>query len=313
MTRAKPVTVNAARDESILKILPRLPVLSSQTASWNGIQLAHHQHLAAFETPEHCFPQHFITIHLNHASVVKERVLNGHFQCDRFRDGDICLTPTTAPVSVRLHDSCETIHLYLEPALMTRLTAEVVDVDGLELVPQFKLNDPLIYQIGIALKTKLETNKVWDRLYTESMAMAISAHLIQHYSIQNLKVRSYADGLPQTRLQQATEYINAHAAQNPSITEIAQMVQMSPFYFSRLFKQSTGLTPHQYLLKCRIQQAKQLLKTTNLLLATIATQVGFVDQSHLTRNFKRQVGVTPSQFRAYSKIVPISSRFVQDD
>jgi AraC family transcriptional regulator len=297
MTRAKPITVNAAHDESILKVLPRLPVLSSQATSWNGIQLAHHQHLAEFETPEHCFPQHFITIHLNHAPIEKERILSGEFRCGRFKEGDICLTPATAPVSVRLHDACEVMHLYIEPALMTQLTADVVNVDSLELIPQFKLNDPLIYQIGIALKTKLETEGVWDRLYTESMAMAISVQLIQHYSVQHLKVRNYVDGLPQAQLQQAIEYIHEHTAQNLSITEIAQWVGLSPFYFSRLFKQSTGLTPHQYLIKCRIEQAKQLLKTTNLSIATVATQVGFVDQSHLTRHFKRHLGVSPSQFR----------------
>lgn len=106
--------------------------------------------------------------------------------------------------------------------------------------------------------------------------------------------------------------ININAASD-EITEIAQMLQMSPYYFSRLFKQSTGLTPHQYLLKCRIEQVKQLLKTTDLSLATVATQVGFVDQSHLARHFKRQVGILPSQFRAYGKNVLTNSRNIQDE
>ncbi|MBD2066058.1 hypothetical protein H6F93_00640, partial [Leptolyngbya sp. FACHB-671] len=118
MTRDEPITINAASNKSVLKILPKPPVLSSQTSSWKGIQFAYHLHTDAFETPEHCFPQHFITIHRNHSPIVKERMLNGHFQSDRFRDGDVCLTPATTPVSVRLHDACEVMHLYLEPALM---------------------------------------------------------------------------------------------------------------------------------------------------------------------------------------------------
>lgn len=313
MTRDKPITINAASDESVLKILPKPPVLSSQTSLWKGIQLAYHQHTHAFETPEHCFPQHFITIHRNQSPVVKERVVDGCFQSDLFRDGDICLTPATTPVLVRLHHTCDVMHLYVEPALMAQLMVEVADIDGLELIPQFKLNDPLIYQIGIALKMKLECNGLCDRLYTESMAIAISAHIIHYYSTKKLKIHHYPNGLSRDRLQQAIEYIHEHLEQNLSITEMAQILQMSPYYFSRLFKQSTGLSPHQYLLKCRIEHAKQLLKTTSLAIAAIATQAGFVDQSHLARHFKRQVGILPSQFRAYSKNVLTDSRNIQGE
>jgi AraC family transcriptional regulator len=313
MTKEKSITINAASDESVLKILPRPAALSSQTLSWKGIQLAYHQHAHEFETPEHCFPQHFITIHRNQSPIIKERVVDGHFQSDRFRDGDICLTPATTPVSVRLHDTCEVMHLYLEPALIAQLMIEVADVDSLELIPQFKLNDSLIYQVGIALNAKLEGNGLCDRLYTESMAMAISAHLIHYYSTQKLKIHNYPNGLSKDRLQQAEEYIHEHLEQNLSVTAIAQILQMSPYYFSRLFKQSTGLSPHQYLLKCRVEHAKKLLKTTNLSIATIATQAGFVDQSHFARHFKRQVGILPSQFRTHSKNVLADSRNIQDE
>jgi AraC family transcriptional regulator len=297
MTRDKLLTINADSEKSILQFSPSLPILSSQKLSWNGIKIGYYQHLATSETPEHCFSQHYITIHLNHVAVVKEQTLDGCLRCDRFRDGDICLTPATAPVSVRLHDAIELISLYLEPTFMRRIMAEVTDADSFELVPQFKLSDPLIYQIGVALKANLESPGVYDRLYIESMATAISAHLLQHYSTQKLKAQNYSNGLPQTQLRQVTEYINEHSAQNPSLMQMAEIVQMSPYYFSRLFKQSTGLTPHQYLLKCRTEQAKRLLRTTNLSIAAIATQIGFVDQSHLARHFKRYVGMPPSQFR----------------
>jgi AraC family transcriptional regulator len=72
---------------------------------------------------------------------------------------------------------------------------------------------------------------------------------------------------------------------------------MSPHYFSMLFKQTTGITPHQYVIRCRIERAKYLMAQTKLPLAEIAIQVGFVDQSHLHRHFKRCVGVTPKNYR----------------
>jgi AraC family transcriptional regulator len=298
MTTEQPLILDVTSDEFISKIGSSAPVLSSQKGFWNGVRVSYYKYHNAFETPEHCFSQHLITIHLNHAVVMKEQLLNGHLRCDRFRNGDICLTPATAPVSVRLEDSSEWIALHLEPKFIEQIAAEVVDPNRLEIIPQFKLNDPLIYQIGIALKVNLQSENGCDRLYTESMATALSAHLLQHYSTQKPKIASYSDGLSQARLRQVTEYIHQHSAQNPSLMIMAEMVQMSPYYFSRLFKQSTGLTPHQYLLKCRTKDAKRLLKTTNLSIADIAIQLGFVDQSHLNRHFKRHFGVSPSQFRA---------------
>lgn len=298
MTREQPLILDAASDESVAKISPSAPILSSQKAFWNGVKVSYYKFPTAVETPEHCFSQHLITIHLNRAVVMKEQLLNGSLRCDRFKNGDICLIPATIPARVRLQDASEFISLYLEPAFIRQIAAEVTDSDRLEVVSQFKLNDPLIYQIGIALKANLESDSVGDRLYTESMATALSAHLLQHYSTQQPKIKSYSDGLSQARLRQVTEYIHQHSAQNPSLMLMAEIVQMSPFYFSRLFKQSTGLTPHQYLLKYRIEQAKRLLKTTNLAIADIACQVGFVDQSHLNRHFKRHFGISPSQFRA---------------
>lgn len=113
---------------------------------------------------------------------------------------------------------------------MSQITAKVADSNRLELVPQFKLDDPLIYQIGIALKANLETEHICNRLYAESMAIALSAHLLRYYSTQNPKIKSYSDGLSQARLQQVTDYIHQHSAQNISLMVMAEIVQMSPYY-----------------------------------------------------------------------------------
>lgn len=291
MTGKKILTVDAAKDSSFSKISPSVPIFLNQKSSGNGIKVHHYHHPNDFETPTHCFLQHFMTIHLNRVAVMKEQILAGRRRWDFFRDGDICLTPANTPVSVRLNDACELICLSLEPALIFQMT----EFEGFELVPQFKLNDPLIYQIGMALTT-FESKGVGDRLYTEAMATAMSAHLLQHYSTKKPKIVTY-NGLSQAQLQQVTEYITEHSAQNLSLLAMAEIVQMSPFYFSRLFKQSTGLTPHQYLLRYRTDRAKHLLKATNLSIAAIADRVGFADQSHLNRHFKRYVGMPPSQFR----------------
>jgi AraC family transcriptional regulator len=99
------------------------------------------------------------------------------------------------------------------------------------------------------------------------------------------------------------EYIEEHLDAAPTLTEIAAVTGLNPYHFSRQFKAATGLPPHQYVITRRIERAKQLLREpTDSSLAEVAARAGFYDQSQFSRHFKRQVGVTASQFRKLSKI-----------
>ena len=85
--------------------------------------------------------------------------------------------------------------------------------------------------------------------------------------------------------------------QELSLTALAAVAQMSPYYFSRLFKQSTGLSPHQYVLQQRVEWAKRLLAEARLSITDVAQRVGFASQAHLTLVFRQRVGATPRQYR----------------
>lgn len=102
--------------------------------------------------------------------------------------------------------------------------------------------------------------------------------------------------LPHYKLQQAIAYMQAHLAESLTLEMITAHIGMSQFHFCRLFKQAMGISPYQYLLQQRIEQAKQLLLQRNLGIADIALEVGFTDQSHFCYQFKRFVGETPKQF-----------------
>jgi AraC family transcriptional regulator len=103
--------------------------------------------------------------------------------------------------------------------------------------------------------------------------------------------------LPKHRLRRATEFINDNLGRDIALAEIAASVEMSPYYFARLFKQSTGLAPHQYLLEQRVERAKVLLTETAIPLAEIAYQLGFASQSHFTSLFRRLTATTPKAYR----------------
>ena len=90
-------------------------------------------------------------------------------------------------------------------------------------------------------------------------------------------------------------HVHDNLAENTSLEELRVHVGLSPFYFSRIFRQYTGLPPHAYRKQQRVQLAKQLLRN-DVPIAQVAAESGFSDQSHLTRHFKQIVGVTPGQY-----------------
>ena len=104
-------------------------------------------------------------------------------------------------------------------------------------------------------------------------------------------------GLPPRALRRVREYIEAHLEETISIDALAGIVGLSKYHFARAFKQSEGLTPHDYLLQCRVRRAQELLANTDLPLSEIALASGFSDQSHCARRFRERVGVTPSSYR----------------
>lgn len=163
----------------------------------------------------------------------------------------------------------------------------------------FKLRDPLIEQMGLALKAELETGGVDSKLYADSMATALSIHLMHRYGSRNPQIKEYREGLPPYKLKQVIEYIHVNLEQDLTLTKLANLVQISPHYFASLFKQSTGFTPHQYVTKCRLEQAKILLKRSHLPIIEICYQVGFHNQSHFTRLFRQHFQITPKAYRNF--------------
>lgn len=124
---------------------------------------------------------------------------------------------------------------------------------------------------------------------------------MQHYATQKPKFQEYSHGLSRHRLRQVIDYINAHLEKDLSLNELAGLVQMSPHYFSQLFKQSTGITPHQYVIRRRVERARELLVKGEMAIVEIACQVGFSSQSHLNFHIKRVLGVTPRDIQQTSE------------
>ena len=300
MSQEDCLIINSAQEDTLLQVMPRKPILSSRNAGWTGFYVDYLTQ-STWETPEHKSMQHVVVVHTDATSpIYSERRLDGRFQKERIFNGDICVIP--ADVNHWRYSHVEggtediAIALWLEPALFSHSLNESVNPDTVELLPHFIQSDPLIYQIGLSLKKELETNFSGSRFYAESAATFLAAHLFRHYTSRQYPIRNYAGGLAKDKLRQAIDYIQAHLSKDISLQAIATELGMSPYYFSHLFKKSTGISPYQYLLKCRMERAKQLLLKGDTSIADVALQVGFTSQSQFGKHFKRFTGVTPKQF-----------------
>lgn len=134
-------------------------------------------------------------------------------------------------------------------------------------------------------------------LAVHSLELERAREIVDAYLAAALAPIEIVGGLPPRRLQRVLEYVKENIEKDLSVAEMAQVVGMSQYYFSKLFKLSTGTTPHQYVMRQRVERAQELLREGNTALVEVATHVGFETQSHFTSVFRRLVGITPKKFR----------------
>ncbi|MCC5643628.1 AraC family transcriptional regulator [Nostoc sp. CHAB 5824] len=290
--RQKQIVTNGGNPFS--QVFSEPPMLSSSKIIWSGMSLEQHC-LPPGETPEYSLEQFAITINLGQSFRV-ERTLDRHLKTGLMFTGAVGLCPMYTSQAIRWDRDANILLLNLQHELLTRNAVELLDTDQYEMLPHLITQDPLVHQIGLGLKAQLQTNSSESRLYAESAATFLAVHLLQNYSTRKSSIQEYVAGLPQQQLKKAVDYIQDNLTQEISLDAIANYLGISRYYFCRLFKQSTGLSLHQYLIQQRVERAKQLLLQGKMSIADIAQACGFSHQSHLHRHFKRSTGVTPKKF-----------------
>lgn len=277
--------------------VPNQAVLAS--CGWDSLHMELHQQ-PKFEVAEHQHTMHIIACGLPNSPEdninIGDRWLAGKRETERRQLGDIAIIPAGISHRCNWNTTVQFGILAIEPTLLQQIGQDWVNPDQIELTPQFmSKQDTLIQGIFSTLRAELETGGIGGNLLVDSLKTALAIHLLRNYCT-NLPKSSYSDGLSSTQLRLVTDYINTHLHRDLKLVELSAIVQISPYYFLRLFKKSLGVTPHQYILQRRINRAKDLLQSS-MTLSEIAVRVGFCDQSHLSRCFRRILGKTPSQFR----------------
>ncbi len=135
------------------------------------------------------------------------------------------------------------------------------------------------------------------RLFLDSIEQAIAAALVDVYAGQNRSLRRLRGGLGPARLRTIAELVHGRLEDELSLLEMAQAVDLSPTHFARMFRKSTGETPHQFVLRNKIERAKEMLRAPATRVLDVAVACGFKTQQHFARVFRRLCGTSPREYR----------------
>jgi AraC family transcriptional regulator len=156
----------------------------------------------------------------------------------------------------------------------------------------------VVKTVGLALLAELESEAPGGRLYADSLANLLAVHLLRHYTATAINGElKFTGGLSGRKLRRVMALIAANYENDLSLAELAHEAGMSTFHFAREFKRTTGTTPHQYLIKYRVERAKTMLTESEIPLVEVSSRSGFSHQSHFTRLFHRLTGMTPQSYR----------------
>jgi AraC family transcriptional regulator len=298
-----PVLDYGEQPEASNLVLPKSAALSSP-AQWTHWHFEVQQQ-PAHDTGEHRHQMHILTMVTSGTPV--NQSIDGQSEHNLVGQNNAFILPSGSLHRCHWQQDIEFMFVGLDPHVFIQVGQELVNRDRIELIPQFAtIQDPLIQGILFTLKQELIAQGINTHLFVDQLKVTLVAHLLRKYAVQKAQIATYADGLPWHKLNQVLDYIEAHLDCSLKLEELAQEVGMSQFYFSRLFKQSLGMTPHQYVIQQRVERAKQLLRKGELSLVEISLECGFANQGHLNRHFKRLTGTTPKEIARMYKM----SKFV---
>ena len=272
-------------------------LLSSAGAGWRGIVVEWHR-LEPQELPEHYVAGHGLAV------CTGERPISfGWRDGKRWREG--ALNPgefhllTHGQLNTpRWRQTFDEITLVLDPRFVAGLVEDGLRADRIEFATQRSTRDAVVARYAEGFRSELAADLPNGSLYADTLTIGFALHLLSRYAVAKPKIPSPRGKLSSLRLRAVVDFVQSHLDEDLSLIALAEQAHVSPFHFSRQFRATVGVSPHQFVLRQRVQKSLSLIKAGRLPLAQIAVEAGFHDQPHLTRAFRRVLGATPARYSA---------------
>jgi AraC family transcriptional regulator len=276
-------------------------ILSRKSMQSGGLIIEHH--LETADTIESSpVSQHFIGLCLSDTNRQVTQFEKMEFD-GAYRPGDLWLLPAASSSGLWSWESTDEAMMFtINPPLLDEiaLASDCANSSGLELQPLVYQHDPQLLSIAQSFKQEMTQGGIASQLYTDALALQFTIHLLRHYTTQSLTPKHYPGGLSRQQMKYLIDYMQMNLDRTIHLEELATLLNMSQYHFCRLFKRSTGIPPHQFVIRQRVDRAKQLLQKSDRSVLDVAINCGFTDGSHLTRHFRKLTGVTPTAFRQQS-------------
>ena len=169
--------------------------------------------------------------------------------------------------------------------------------DRVEVVDFFG-RDEILWPICLTCAELLAARVPGKSPRVAALTQLFATHLVEQYTSAVGQTPVYRGGLPIHQLRKVEDYMAEHLAEEISIERLAELVELSSSHFSHVFKETTGMTPLQFVTRQRITRAQQLIRETSRSLIDVGLEVGYTSPSHFAQVFRRVVGVTPTEFRS---------------
>jgi AraC family transcriptional regulator len=233
-----------------------------------------------------------------------DRIGSGMRQVTHGRPGTVWLCPSGISeefinVAQPIEDC---LHIFLPGRPFDEAMLRDLDIDPRRVELRYEAidQDLFIDHAAAQIAAELAHESSAGRLLVETLALALSAHLVHRYSALDVRPtlpRDVDKPLDRRRLSRVMEFIHCNLDSDLSVAELASIACMSAAHFARSFRAATGQPPYEFISHLRLRLAKQRLLTEEIQIAEIALAAGFSSQSNFTRAFRKAVGVTPGQFR----------------
>jgi AraC family transcriptional regulator len=214
----------------------------------------------------------------------------------RYASGDLILARRDTEEWVHWISEAEMFMLELSDAALQDV-ADATGTNKVEIEGTPSLKDKRISSLVQAVEAEQASGFLSGRIFLDGIGRALAAAVMQARGILRRPLKPYAVALSPTQLRKVTEQIHAHIEQDLSVAELAETAGLSAAYFSEAFRKSTGYPPHQFVLRTRVERAKELLRSTNKKILEVAIASGFQSSQQLAKVFQRLLKATPTEYR----------------